>query len=277
MFGYIVANIKALSEEQKKVYKSYYCGLCRSLRLRHGFGSRSTLSFDMTFLAVLLSGVYADRPEQPGQEKCFLHPIRAHDYLDSSLVDYAADMNILLSYYHFLDDWKDDRNIAAAARCGCMRSDVEKTANAHPRQSAALRDGLAQLSQYEQAGELNPDLPAECFGRIMAEIFTPYEDEKAPLLRRFGSDLGKFIYIMDACMDLKSDLKHARYNPLVGSSSSLFRPILDTLLYACTDSFRALQVTQHVEIIENVLYSGVWSRYEVRDKRKEHQHGSGSV
>ncbi len=40
------------------VYRSFYCGLCHSLRERYGNIGRITLSYDMTFLAMVLTGLY---------------------------------------------------------------------------------------------------------------------------------------------------------------------------------------------------------------------------
>ena len=36
MFGYIYVNRKELSEEDRKDYQSYYCGLCQALRKSSG-------------------------------------------------------------------------------------------------------------------------------------------------------------------------------------------------------------------------------------------------
>ena len=55
MFGYITPVLSVLSDEQKQRYRSFYCGVCHSLRERHGQAGRLSLSNDMTFLAVLLS------------------------------------------------------------------------------------------------------------------------------------------------------------------------------------------------------------------------------
>ena len=33
MFGYININQKELTEEGKKAYQAYYCGLCRQIKL----------------------------------------------------------------------------------------------------------------------------------------------------------------------------------------------------------------------------------------------------
>ena len=58
MFGYININQKELSEESRKAYQSYYCGLCRRLKTNCGAKGQMLLNYDMTFLIVLLTGLY---------------------------------------------------------------------------------------------------------------------------------------------------------------------------------------------------------------------------
>ena len=57
MFGYVIANLEGLTQAQKDRYKGCYCGLCRVLKQRHGFSGRLTLTYDMTFLVLLLSAL----------------------------------------------------------------------------------------------------------------------------------------------------------------------------------------------------------------------------
>ena len=57
MFGYVIANPDSLTPEELARYKSCYCGLCRELRIRHGSLSRLTLTYDMTFLVLLLESM----------------------------------------------------------------------------------------------------------------------------------------------------------------------------------------------------------------------------
>ena len=54
MFGYVLINEKALSPEAKARYQASYCGLCRRLGSLHGLLSRMTLSYDLTFLILLV-------------------------------------------------------------------------------------------------------------------------------------------------------------------------------------------------------------------------------
>ena len=63
MFGYINVNGKELSEENKQIYQSYYCGLCRKLREFCGAKGQVLLNYDMTFLVVLLTGLYEPQTE----------------------------------------------------------------------------------------------------------------------------------------------------------------------------------------------------------------------
>ena len=72
MFGYIIVHKPELKVREYETYKASYCGLCRSLKKRHGRIGQMTLSYDMTFLALLLIGLY--EPETiTGCERCIAH------------------------------------------------------------------------------------------------------------------------------------------------------------------------------------------------------------
>ena len=96
MFGYLIASVSQLQDEEIRRYKACYCGLCRSLKQRHGQLSRLTLNYDMTFLILLLQSLY-ELPETTGSETCIAHPREKRDWWRSEITDYAADMNVALS------------------------------------------------------------------------------------------------------------------------------------------------------------------------------------
>mgnify|MGYP000212844350 FL=1 len=77
MFGYIIVNKQELKFREFDVYQSYYCGLCQSLKERFGRRGQLTLSYDMTFVALLLSALY-DEPVESSTCKCVAHPFEAH-------------------------------------------------------------------------------------------------------------------------------------------------------------------------------------------------------
>ena len=93
------------------------------------------------------------------------------------------------------------------AQQNCLKGEYKRIAEQYPNQCTAISNCLTELSKIEKSGELNPDVPANCFGKLMGEIFVIREDEYAQKLRTFGTSLGKFIYIMDACYGFKVGYK----------------------------------------------------------------------
>ena len=267
MFGYITANMKDMDSSQIIRYRSWYCGLCRALKERHGSVSRLTLNYDMTFLVMLLSSVYGAQP-QPGTERCAAHPFRQHQYFLNEHSAYAADMNVLLTYYNLMDDWQDDRSVIALGEARMFAKAAQSAAERWPRQAKAITHGLESLAVSENAGELRPDIPADAFGAIMAELFAPEEDGYASDLRAFGRALGRFIYIMDACMDFDSDLRKMRYNPLTAMTRADFEPTLTMLAAECTAAFDRLPVEADKDIMTYILYSGMWTKYSMKYMKK---------
>mgnify|MGYP006980314977 FL=1 len=57
MFGYVTVCKNALSEQGLKTFKAYYCGLCKAIGKRCSQSARLGLSYDITFLAIVLSSV----------------------------------------------------------------------------------------------------------------------------------------------------------------------------------------------------------------------------
>ncbi|MBR7147285.1 MAG: hypothetical protein IKD13_00520, partial [Firmicutes bacterium] len=69
MFGYVLVDKPELKIREFDVYKSWYCGLCQKLKERSGFLGQMTLTYDMTFLILLLHGLY-EPEERCGECRC---------------------------------------------------------------------------------------------------------------------------------------------------------------------------------------------------------------
>ena len=74
MFGYVSVDVSELTEEEKLRYNSIYCGICRNIRSQSSNPARLALSYDMAFLALLLTSLY-EPEETGGPSACMLHPI----------------------------------------------------------------------------------------------------------------------------------------------------------------------------------------------------------
>lgn len=285
MFGYVKASPALLSEDAKKRYNAFYCGLCHALGERHGGLSRLTLTYDMTFLVILLSSLY-EPEEVSGDKKCPAHAIKPKSFIRNEITDYAADMNVALSYLNRLDDWNDDGNIISLAEAGLMKSSFEKVRERYPRQVKAIEEQLSKLKELEDKWQLEPDAAAGSFGELMAELFVYKEDRWSDTLRNFGRALGQFIYVMDACIDLRDDKRFYKYNPFVSyfnrtDEKEQFEDVLKMLMGECVFRFDKLPLVQDTELLRNILCSGVWNEfnrhYGIKADQRSSTDGSGPL
>lgn len=260
MFGTMVTNSKLLNEDEKNIYQSYYCGLCMSLKKNFGEMSRITLNFDMTFIAIALIEIYKENYRLKNR-KCGIHILKNKQVIESELIDYIADMNIIVSYYNLLDDWNDDKNIIAYSYSRFLRKKFKKLCEKYPDKILNINNNLKKLNNMEKSNIINPDESAEYCGELISELFVPYKDENYKKLKEFGKSIGKFIYIYDACVDYKKDIKHKRYNPMLKYKMSEFKDVLNLLLAECIENYKKLNISN--KLIENILYSGVWTKWEL--------------
>jgi len=280
MFGYLVAAAKVLKEDELSRYKAVYCGLCRSLGRCFGQTARLTLNYDMTFLVLLLSSLY-EPEEETGERGCVRHPVKGQRYVMSELSDYAANMNVAMAYLKCLDDWKDDRSLVAWSEAKTLRPGYERVKARYPRQCAAIETALAELSALEAEGREDPDAAAACFGKMMREVFVYREDRWSDALRNMADALGRFLYLLDAAMDLDADIARKRYNPfraLYGDpeNAARFRDILRMQLGDCVYWFDRLPLVQDAGLMKNILCVGLWAAFNQKYCEGP-ENGSGSV
>ena len=273
MFGYVTASFRELTKEQQERYNGIYCGICRRIRQQSGNVARLGLSYDMAFLSTLLMSLY-EPEEETGRDVCLPHPVKKKLWVDNVYIRYAADMNVALSYYNFLDDWLDDGKYTAKLMADAFEKHCEEIEQRYPRQCQAIRCCVQRLSELEKANCGNPDETAACFGELMGELLVFEEDLWAPTLRRMGDALGRFIYLLDAALDYDKDQKKGKYNPYLamgtGKDWNRWEEYLVLTMGRCTENFEKLPLVQDKALLDNILYSGVWVNY--RGKRKEEDH-----
>lgn len=273
MFGYVTAHEPELKVKEFHKYKGYYCGLCQQLKRKYGHLGQLTLTYDMTFLIIILTSLYEKEPGVT-RGRCKVHPFKKQLFLNNEFTEYAADMNLILAYYHLVDDWEDEHKASALIGSKALKRRVQKAIQKYPRQCRVIREELQNLSIYEKNGSTMIDEPAGCFGRLMAEIFIYREDHWAEKLRCMGFYLGKYIYIMDAYDDLDNDLKEGSYNPLKNicrepDYEERCRNMLCMMLGEASAAFEQLPLLVDIDILRNILYDGVWKCYRKLQEQKE--------
>lgn len=261
MFGFIRANLDDLSEEEKIRYRAVYCGLCKTIKKRYGLAARISLSYDLTFLILLLSSLY-EPEESSSTEGCIVHPLKKSLNICNKFSDYAADLTIALAYHNCMDDWKDDKNFLKRVYAGVIKSDYKKVRESIPRQCAIIEKELEVLSEIETKNDGQADHAANSFGRLMGALFVLYEDNWAADLYSIGFNLGRFIYMADAAIDYEEDIKKKSYNPLLSlqKKPEEIRPVLTQILGEVSQSFERLPLVDDIHLLRNILYSGVWQK-----------------
>ena len=277
MFGYIYVNEQELKLKEHTIYRSFYCGLCHNLKQRYGRTAQMMLNYDLTFLALLLSGLYEPDTES-FEKRCIPHPVKKHKMVENEAVDYAADMCVLVSYQKLKDDWEDEKKQTRRAAAAMLRPAYEKVAEKYPRQVKAIEENIRLLHEAEHQNCKDIDYVAGLTGKFLAELFVWKDDIWQDELRTMGFFMGKYIYLMDALEDVEQDKKNKNYNlfseygPVWGTEKEKeIHEILVAMMTEVSRSFERLPILQNAEIIRNILYSGVWCKYVMIKERNSKQ------
>ena len=271
MFGYVTANLSELTPEEKTRYTEVYCGICAAIGRQDGQLSRLGLQYDMAFLALTLMSLY-EPEEQKTLRRCPVHPGKRRSRTDCGIIDYTADMNVALFYRKCQDDWQDDKKQSARLLAKHLEPHYRQIEEKYPRQCAAIDKGLQDLARLEKDDVRNPDLAAAAFGALMGELFVWREDLWQETLRAMGEALGRFIYLMDAELDLEEDQKRGSYNPLVNLfQEDHLEQILTLTMSRCVFYYEKLPLVQDKGLLDNILYSGVWVRYREKYRKERNQ------
>lgn len=292
MFGFVVADAGALSEEEKERYRAVYCGLCFALRDRYGQLSRACLTYDLTFFVLLCNSLHEPAVTQ-GASHCVMHPAPAppRPWARSAWTDYAADLSVALAYHKVLDDIADDGDLKARAAERLLAGAYERARTRIPEQCAEIERAMAAIRTIEEAGRSNedalsggagtacdspfsadaadaalafdPDAAANEFGRMLGWLFAHNQGFWAETMEELGRGLGRFIYLMDAAVDFTDDATSGSYNPFValGSDAEAMRATLALAAADAATPYERLPLVQDAHLMDAILYSGIWAQF----------------
>lgn len=264
MFGYIAFYKDELKIKDYDRFKAYYCGLCKELGRRFNQLVRLGLSYDLTFLAMLLDSVDG-ADTRFVRSGCFRHLGRKRVIVsDNPSVTYSADMSVVFMYYKLADDLRDGFSPLSAIAILPYWLSVRRIRKLYPDKISAIKSCLAKLTALENDKCPSIDETADCFAKIMETLFS--DDNKD--LRELGYNLGRFIYIADAVDDYIKDVAKDNYNPyryacpdakvdVIKESAS--RSMATTLSMAA-DCYERLNVIKNKELLDNIIYLGLRQR-----------------
>ncbi len=293
MFGYVIPHKCELKIKDYELYRAYYCGVCKAIDKYYGVVSRFTLNYDITFLAVMLLAI-SDEKLDIKEERCIAHPIKSRKVVKANhILEYAADMNIILSYLNLVDKWEDDRSVLALTGMAALKRAFNKAAKKHPVKTEAIKKRLRELSELEKEKCDSMDRAAEPFSKLMEEIllYEPIckDEGLKTILKWIGYNTGKWIYTIDALDDLEEDIKGGAYNPIIHrfeynkeEDVKAFRQRivkdLEFNLYQTLSQlakgFELLDLKRNGAILDNIIYDGMGKRTEMVLKGERNKGGN---
>lgn len=273
MFGYVRLFKPTITMGEYEQYKGIYCTLCKRLGKHYGVAARFTLSYDMTFLA-LLQMALAQEGADFCPSRCSFNPTKkCLKAQNTAAIDKAADVGTLLTYYKLKDTIADEgfgKRVAAWCDLPFAAAARKKAAKRQPHLDAAVRDMMTAQAALERENTPSIDRAAEPFALLLQTLAGAIaaDDSQRRVLERFGYCLGRWVYLADAVDDLAEDLKEGRYNPYirarditdadgVTATRQYAAETLNACLAECIAAYNLLDIRRFDGILRNILEQGM--------------------
>ena len=271
MFGYVTVCRECMDESDYGLFTAYYCGLCAASGRECSQLSRLGLSYDITFLAIVLSAL-DDSETDTIEKRCIAHPQeKRRRVINDRAVDYAANMGVMLTYLKFLDDWQDEHSIKSIPARIAFYGGMKKARKRYPQQYDGIGKQLKRLHECEK-NNAHIDEAADCFAKILEILFTPdfiTDETERKILSWFGYNIGRWIYVIDAYNDIESDYKNGCYNPFlaeitdISGKDKIAKRLSTTLtlnLDTAANAYELLNVHKNDGIIRHIVYTSLYMR-----------------
>ena len=214
MFGYVRTDVPYLYIKDERLYKAMYCGVCKGIAQVSGQAARMGLSYDVTFLSVIMHNILGEDVKIEKQH-CLTHCIRTRDMSEvDELTLKLGALNTILVYYKYTDDILDgDRGRGKRL---WFQQGFKRAKKKYPEIARIVKDNLARQEEVEKNKTDSLDRAADSTAEMLAEFSDYALNEKATKATRdLFYLLGKWIYLIDALDDYDKDLKKGAYNPFI--------------------------------------------------------------
>lgn len=269
MFGFIRPVKSELRVRELERFQSVYCGLCHAIRRRYGFFHTLMLSYDCAYLALVLDSI--EDETQIRACRCVASPfIKKKAVWASASTDLAADVSVILTYHKVLDTISDEKGLkrfGAQLLKILLKNGYSKASNRLPQFNTIVKESIESLTEIERSKAPSIDRPADTFAKILAAIVPEKSPPEMRILRELFYHTGRWIYLIDACADIKDDFESGSYNPVLlrwklssPDISFVKEEIENTLehsLAAMYGAFALLAVKRDRELIENIICLGL--------------------
>lgn len=277
MFGYVYPDKPELKIKDFATFKAGYCGVCKAIGSQCGLIPRIAINYDCAFLALALGALDEGEPVF-SQEKCIINPVKKMPVARNRYTGFAADVNVLLAYYKALDDRRDKAGFRGTMGKWAFTGAYHKAARRNIEMDGHIRGQLGKLYELEEQNCDSEDAVADAFGQLLSGLVRYIPDPAVFSTSRIRAlewmlyNMGRWIYLIDACADLEKDTRKNEYNPLIarykgeadlkGQAGEDMRFQLKCCEVEAAKAFELLDARRHNELLENILYLGMHRKME---------------
>ena len=282
MFGYILPDKPNLYMKDYALYRAFYCGLCHQIGKCQGQCMRLAVNYDVTFLAILLSGL--SREELPYAKKaCILNPFKKKMVVDETpTMRNMAYLNALLVDFKCRDDIADGGKKGKRALRRLIKRKVRRASVQLPEVAETLDRAYEEQCKVESTKPDSWHVAADPFAEAVRKIMQTLSGEYyIGELGMIGYLLGQYVYLLDAIDDYDADIKKKQYNPLylryaAPSKAKLMEDHrqeiereVTQLIALVKDNYQRVPIFSTEGIVTNTLWMGLNARYQQVIKENE--------
>ena len=239
MYGYLRLINSITPPSIQRHYRSCYCTLCHALWNNYGMRPRFILSFDMTFLAVML-----DLEKQVNIDETLLC-YKKHTFSETESWKRLSAMSILLAAKKLEDNINDDNDLKAKLFLRIFNRAIRKAEADYPDVAELFTCGFREMSVMEKESK-DVFALSHKFGDIMtgavSALFTCDTQDIVVM-----HHVTEWVYFIDAIDDLDADYKDGSYNPFKKYASTR-----ENLLSQRSDYIKSF-ITKQMEDLKPVL------------------------
>lgn len=269
MFGYIRTDTPYLYIKDDVLYRAMYCGVCKGIAEVCGNTARMGLSYDTTFLSVILHNI-AGVDVKIEKQHCLTHCIRTRMMAEvDELTRQIGALNTALVYYKYTDDIQDgDRGRGKRL---WFKKGMKRVKAKYPEIERIVRENLANQERVEKDKIDSVDRAADATATMLAEFSDYALGEKATEhTRNLFYAIGKWIYLIDALDDYDKDKKKNAYNPfllaygaesrqalLEGDKGDEVRFIFHAIFFDIRENLSMISFRFNRDLSDNILLRGL--------------------
>lgn len=265
MFGYIKPYKPELRMKEYELYRSFYCTMCKKLGESYGVLSRFTLNYEFVFLALLYASMN-DKECPTVQKHCTFNPAKKCNFCKNAgeEFEFSSSASIMLLYFKLVDNIRDEKGIKKVKYLllkPLFKKRYKMAKNKYPELDNLFTQYDIIQQEIEKRNTLSIDAAAEPTAVMLGSLLkmcSPDHDQKR-ILERLGYCIGRYIYVLDAIVDLEKDIKSGTYNPLKNTENP--NEFASRQLYfsinEATAAFELLNICKFKNILGNIITLGL--------------------